>query len=125
MSIKPVISSLDAVVLIAAHFEEQISFYHDVLGLELVSQSAESAFFRCGQQMIAIFSLNNHPEGTKRLGGADHGISHLEFGLPAAEKNTMYEKLTEAGSHAYGDNFEDADGNLFHFNFETIDLSEI
>lgn len=118
MSIKSSVSSLDAVVLIAADFEGQVSFYRDVLGLELISHSSETAFFRCGQQTLAIFSRSNHPEGTKRLGGAAHGISHLEFGLSSSDKEAMYKQLTEAGAHAYGDNFEDADGNLFHFNFQ-------
>ncbi|NEP00405.1 MAG: glyoxalase/bleomycin resistance/dioxygenase family protein [Symploca sp. SIO2E9] len=117
MSIKSSVCSLDAVILIAADFEEQVRFYRDVLGLESISKSSETAFFRCGEQKLAIFSRSHHIEGTKRLGQADHGISHLEFGVPHDKKDLIYKQLTEAGARAYGDNFEDADGNLFHFNF--------
>ncbi len=60
MSIKPSVSSLDAVVLIAADFEGQVSFYRDVLGLELISQSSETAFSvavnKCSQFSRAVIT---------------------------------------------------------------------
>ena len=51
-----------------------------------------------------------------RLDGARHGISHLEFALAAADEKAVVARLDAAGCRAYGEMFEDADGNLFHFN---------
>ena len=113
---------LDAVVLIADDFAGQVRFYKDVLGLELLSSSSETAFFRMGAQKLAIFSREHHPEGTRRLGGATHGISHLEFSLSESEMTAMANKLREAGFHTSRDLFQDADGNLFHFN--RVDVSK-
>jgi catechol 2,3-dioxygenase-like lactoylglutathione lyase family enzyme len=110
------ISGLDAVVLIANDFNGQCRFYRDLLGLEMISHYGDAAFFRAGDQVVGIFARNHHPEGTRNLGGASHGISHLEFRLNKDEISNFIAKLKGAGSHAYGECFVDADGNLFHFN---------
>ena len=111
------ILGLDAVIIIASHFEEQCKFYHDVLGLELISRYSDAAFFKVGDQTLGIFGHSHHPEGTRRLGGSDHGLSHIEFRLNHSAKEYIISKLKSAGAHAYGENFADADGNLFHFNY--------
>jgi catechol 2,3-dioxygenase-like lactoylglutathione lyase family enzyme len=110
------IQGLDAVVLIVKDLERQRRFYRDVLGLRLVSDYDDAAFFECGQQKLALFSRGHHSEGTKRLDGASKGISHLEFRASQADYKALRDRLTREGFHAYRDNFEDADGNLFHFN---------
>lgn len=110
------ILGLDAVIIIASHFEEQCKFYHEVLGLELISRYSDAAFFKVGDQTLGIFAHSHHPEGTRRLGGSDHGLSHIEFRLDDSAKEYIISKLKSAGAHAYGQNFADADGNLFHFN---------
>lgn len=112
----PRIQGLDAVILITPNFAAQCRFYAEVLGLEVVSQWDDGAFFRAGEQIIGIFAQGHHAEGDKRLDGADHGLSHLEFRVAQADFERFREHLTAAGHHAYRDNFQDADGNLFHFN---------
>ena len=111
------ILGLDAVIIIASRFEEQCKFYHDVLGLELISRYSDAAFFKAGDQTLGIFAHSHHPEGTRRLGGSEHGLSHIEFRLNSSAKEFIIAKLKSAGAHAYGENFADADGNLFHFNY--------
>lgn len=83
----------------------------------MTSNYSGAIFYRVGNQMLGIFDRNHHAEGTKRLGAARHGLSHLEFQLDPKDKETMFAKLKASGAHAYGDNFHDADGNLFHFNY--------
>ena len=112
---KSKILGIDAVILIAKDFEKQCKFYEQVLGLDLVAHYGDAAFFRAGSQKLAIFAHSHHAEGTRRL-SADHGISHLEFRINKDAREEFTTRLTETGSHAYGDNFADADGNLFHFN---------
>ncbi|HLD41921.1 MAG TPA: glyoxalase/bleomycin resistance/dioxygenase family protein, partial [archaeon] len=73
-------------------------------------------FFKIGKQKLALFAKSHHKEGTKRLEGASKGISHLEFHISKKDLPVIGKKLKEKGFHAYTDNFEDADGNLFHFN---------
>ncbi|ERN41698.1 putative ring-cleavage extradiol dioxygenase [Rubidibacter lacunae KORDI 51-2] len=109
------ISGLNAVIFIANDFEGQCKFYEETLGLELASRQEDAAFFKIGNQTLGIFARSHHPEGTKRLGDATHGISHLEFLLAEADLEKTIAKLKATGAHAYGDNFADADGNLFHF----------
>jgi catechol 2,3-dioxygenase-like lactoylglutathione lyase family enzyme len=109
------IKGIDGVILIANDFEGQCRFYRDVLGLELVAHYGDAAFFKAGSQTLGIFAKSHHSEGTRRLGQADHGISHLEFSTDAEAEEKLTQRLMEAGAHAYKDNFADADGNLFHF----------
>ncbi len=106
---------LEAVVLVTRDYERQRDFYRDVLGLDLVGNYGDAAFFRCGSQKLALFAQSHHPEGTRRLEGAEKGISHLEFRIRAQDRPAWVERLTAAGYHVRSENFEDADGNLFHF----------
>lgn len=110
------VRGLDAVVLIARDFERQVAFYRDVLGLELEWSAHDAAFFRCGGQKLAVFAKSHHPQAVPRLDGARHGLSHLEFAVDARDHPALAARLDAAGVRAYGDNFEDPDGNLFHFN---------
>ena len=112
----PGVTGLDAVILIAWDFAAQCAFYENVLGLEVKARHADAVFFQAGTQTLGIFAASHHPEGTRRLLGANHGISHLEFRLPAAGQGAVVRRLDSVGARAYGDNFQDADGNLFHFN---------
>ena len=116
----PSIQSLDAVVLIAKDFERQCEFYGNTLGLVAKASYRDAAFFGAGNQAVAIFAKSHHPEGTKRLQGAAYGLSHFEFGLRRSDQSAMFEHLNSLGAHAYGENFQDADGNLFHFNLRQI-----
>lgn len=111
------IKGIDAVVLIVKDLEGQKRFYRDVLGLALEADYGDAVFFTCGAQKIALFGKGHHPEGDKRVEGGK-GISHLEFRIDAESLAAIDAKLRESGFHAYKDNYQDADGNLFHFNVE-------
>ena len=111
----PAILGLDAVVLIVKDLPAQRHFYRDLLGLPLTGDYNDAVFFDCGSQKLALFAPSHHPEGTKRLEGASKGISHLEFRIAPGGEEELRRRLTQAGCHAYRDNFCDADGNLFHF----------
>lgn len=109
------ISGLGAVILITPNLEAQRRFYIDVLGLEVTGDYGDAVFFRLGDQALALFGPSHHREGTARLDGAAKGVSHLEFVIPRDAAAKWDHRLRTAGHHAYGDNFEDADHNLFHF----------
>lgn len=102
-------------VLIAAHYDLQVAFYRDQLGLHVRSSHHGATFFDCGDQVLAVFARGHHPQGDKSLGMASHGISHLEFIISAGDAEVLSSRLIGAGMHAYEDVFHDADGNLFHF----------
>lgn len=112
------IVGLDAVVLIVKDLGAQRHFYGEVLGLPLKGDYGDALFFGCGNQTLALFALSHHPEGTKRLEGATKGISHLEFRVHEQDYAAIRQRLTDLGYEAYRENFQDADGNLFHFNTE-------
>ncbi len=107
------ILGLDAVVIIVKDLEAQRHFYLDVLGLALGGDHGDALFFDCGDQKLALFAHSHHAEGTRRLEGASKGIGHLEFRIAPSDAGRLYRRLTDAGFHAYRDNFCDADGNLF------------
>lgn len=113
----PAIQGLHAVVLIVKDLEAQKRFYRDVMGLEVEGDYGDAVFFRVGEQKIALFAQGHHREGTQRLEGAAKGISHLEFSIDPQDEPAWDRRLKQAGSHAYRGNYEDADGNLFHFVF--------
>ena len=110
------IKGLDAVVLIVKDINKQKTFYQEVLGLELEADYGDAVFFKVGQQKLALFSKSHHKEGTERLEGASKGISHLEFRVSKKDMDELSKRLK--GFHAYKDNYQDSDGNLFHFNVE-------
>lgn len=114
----PKIQSLDAVILIANDFVKQRQFYKETMGLKVVEEYQDAIFFAIGEQKLAIFAKSHHPEGTERLGKANHGISHLEFGIAKGDEKVAGDRLKDAKAHVSGRDFEDADGNLFHFNFK-------
>ena len=75
----------------------------------------DAVFFDCGDQKIALFDRDHHPEGTESLEGAPKGISHMEFRITRDGEKELDRRLRKAGFNAYRDNYRDADGNLFHF----------
>jgi catechol 2,3-dioxygenase-like lactoylglutathione lyase family enzyme len=106
------VRGLGAVVLIARDFARQVAFYRDVLALPLEWQGDDAAIFRCGDQKLAVFAKAHHPQAVMRLGGASHGLSHLQLDIDPAQRAALAARLDAAGCRAYGENFEDADGNL-------------
>ncbi len=112
------IKGIDAVVLIVKDIKKQKEFYQNILGFEIEADYGNEVFFKVGNQKLAIFSQGAHPEGDKRLEGAKKGISHLEFRISKQDLKKLEKKLKDKGFHAYKDNYEDSDGNLFHFNID-------
>lgn len=112
----PQIRSLDAVILLTSNFNSQLEFYRDTLGLTPSALYSDAAFLKAGGQTLGIFGATHHPEAAQRLGGGTHGLSHLEFGISGSDFAAFQQRLDQAGARAYRDNFQDWDGNLFHFN---------
>lgn len=102
-------------MLVVDDLDAQRAFYRDVLGLTLRSDYGDAVFFEAGPTRLVLFARGHHPEADSRLGGAARGISHLEWAVPAAGYPPLRDRLTEVGHRAYRENFQDADGNLFHF----------
>ncbi|MDO8555714.1 MAG: VOC family protein [Nanoarchaeota archaeon] len=109
------INGLNAVILIVKDIKQQKRFYKDVLKLKIIEDYGNAIFFSLGKQTLGLFSKEHHPEGAKRLEGATKGLSHLEFTINKKDEAKIRKRLEAAGYHAYNDNYQDADGNLFHF----------
>ena len=110
--------SFDGLTLIVKDLDAQKEFYRDVLGLEIESDYGSAVFFRLGDKKLGLFAKGHHHAGDQSLEGAQKGISHLEFGIRREQYEELRERLIEQGFHAERDNFRDADGNLFHFNYD-------
>ena len=110
--------TFDGLTLIVKDIEAQKAFYRDMLGLEIESDYGDAVFFRLGDKKLGLFARGHHPSGDVSLEGASKGISHLEFGIQRSQYEELRKRLTENGFHAERDNFKDADGNLFHFNYD-------
>lgn len=111
----PIEPTLDGIVLVTSRLGAQRRFYADVLGLPIRSEYPDAVFFGGDGARLVLFREAHHPEATRRLGGADHGVGHLEFGLSSAAVPGAQRRLADAGHHAYREVFHDADGNLLHF----------
>jgi catechol 2,3-dioxygenase-like lactoylglutathione lyase family enzyme len=103
------------VVLVVSDLAKARAFYRDVLGLPEEADYGDAVFFSCGRQKLALFARGHHPEADARLGGADHGVSHLEFVVPKAARKALEARLRAAGANDYGNSFVDPAGFLFHF----------
>lgn len=111
--------TFDGITIIVKNIEKQRDFYENILGLELLSDYGSAVFFKLGEgRKLGLFTLGHHSEGTASLEGASKGISHFEFGVSTEKSQEIEKRLREKGFHAYGDNYKDADGNLFHFNYD-------
>lgn len=112
---RQLITGIHGIVLIAENYSEQIAFYRDVLGLKLTTAYSDAAFFEIGSQVLAIFARGHHPEGDRALQGASHGLSHLEFSIPACDVAEMENRLRDSVAEPGRKHFKDADGTIFHF----------
>jgi catechol 2,3-dioxygenase-like lactoylglutathione lyase family enzyme len=112
------IKSFDGLTIIVKDIKKQRQFYEEVLGFEVESDYGDAVFFKIGNKKLGLFGKGHHKEGDKSLEGAAKGVSHFEFGIDSAAYGGIRAKLKEKGFHAYKDVFKDADGNLFHFNYD-------
>lgn len=110
------VAAIHAVVLVAADFDGQRRFYGEVLGLEEAWGASDAVAFRVGTQLLTIFARTHDPASVRRLEGATHGLSHLEFAVHGHLGEELRARLASSRvPGTIGDNFVDADGNLFHF----------
>jgi catechol 2,3-dioxygenase-like lactoylglutathione lyase family enzyme len=107
-------SGIHAVVLIVPDLDAARAFYEDTLGLEVDADYGDAVFFNVGAQKLALFGPDHHPEGNARLGGADHGVSHLEFVIPATARKAFEARLRASGAPQVGGCWQDPAGFLFH-----------
>lgn len=110
--------SFDGITLIVKDLEAQKVFYRDMLGLPIESDYGNAVFFRLGDRKLGLFALGHHPAGDESLEGAEKGVSHMEFGISSSQYEELKKRLIDHGFHSERDNFRDADGNLFHFNYD-------
>lgn len=110
------ILGIDAVILLTSQFDRQLKFYRDILAMKSMAEYSDAAFLQAGAQTVGLFGLSHHPEAAQRLRGASHGLSHLEFAIGGRNFERVRHRLDDVGARAYRDNFQDEDGNLFHFN---------
>jgi catechol 2,3-dioxygenase-like lactoylglutathione lyase family enzyme len=109
---QPAVTGLAGVVLITDRLAAQRRLFGELLGLPTAWATEDAHVFRVGAASIGFFEPSHHPEAVPRLGGACHGISHLEFTVSPRARSAVERLLTP---HSVGDAmFEDADGNLFH-----------
>lgn len=111
-----VVAAIHAVVLVAADFEGQRRFYKEVLGFEEAWSASDAVAFRVGEQLLTLFARTHDAASVRRLEGASHGLSHLEFVVHGHLSPELRARLAPSrASSTFGENFVDADGNLFHF----------
>ncbi len=79
-------------------------FYHEVLGLKLVSHEPHRhVFFRCGRQMVLVFDPRATAQEVVEMGGGTiprhgaQGPGHLAFSVKAAEIDDWRARLMKDG----------------------------
>jgi catechol 2,3-dioxygenase-like lactoylglutathione lyase family enzyme len=91
----------DHAALITLDMDRSVSFYRDVLGLELSSRrllpdGREQAVFHVGEGVLVLF---HHPDGryAVTVKKPRSGMHHLAFGMDEAEFNAILERCGEHG----------------------------
>lgn len=83
------ITHLRHISLITPHLEEQIAFYRDVWGLDLLQQDENEVFFRGASSENHILHL---------IRGEERGLHHIAFGMQDKYAvDQAYEKLVDLG----------------------------
>lgn len=73
-------------------------FYHDVLGLEVISRVAgRHVFFRCGARVFLVFDPDRTSEGGELPPHGARGPVHTAFAVPRAELSAWRAWLEERG----------------------------
>jgi len=101
---------LSGIVLLTSNLVAQRALFGDVLGLRTKWSTADAHVYRFDSgHDIGFFEGSHHPEAVARLGGAGHGVSHLEFRVDPGFDQSLLEPYRV--DHQM---FADGDGNLFH-----------
>ena len=85
-------------------------FYEEVIGLEVMSRSPQSVFFRIAEgygghtQTLVLFDRSGEPHGPRIHGSTPHGVSqdrstldHLAFAIDLAEYESEKQRLEQLG----------------------------
>lgn len=108
--------AIQGIVLVAENFAEQVAFFRDQIGLHLASDWGDAVRFVGSNGVeLTIFATSHDQASLDRLAPARHGLSHLEFGVGAAERAHLEEELRRTGRATGRSDFLDTDGQLFHF----------
>ena len=85
-------------VLYADDLAAAVTFYRDVLGLELISSIELMVVFRCAGGVLLIFDPKlSSAEGRDIPAHGTSGAGHLAFAASDAEREEWKRRLTEAG----------------------------
>lgn len=85
-------------VLYADDLPAAVTFYRDVLGLELISRIELVAAFRCAGGVLLIFDPKlSAPAGRDIPAHGKSGAGHLAFAATDEEREQWKERLTAAG----------------------------
>lgn len=108
--------AIHGIVLVTERYAEQVSFYRDELGLEMVDDWGDAARFRSSNGIeLTLFARSHDRRSLERLAPATHGLSHLEFSASSEVRRDLEGRLQSSGRVSHGANYLDADGQLFHF----------
>ena len=87
------ITHIKETCLYVKNLEKAITFYSEILGLQLLSRIKDKhAFFRIGNTMLLLFNPDNSRTKESPPGHFAEGYQHIAFEVPASEyENTKIE----------------------------------
>lgn len=111
---------ITGIVLVAENFEEQVAFYRDRIGLDLVDDWGDAMRLRAANGVeLTIFAASHDAPSLHRLSPVTHGLSHMELGVARSVRAQLEESLDDR--RLKPGSFLDPDGQLFHFT-DPVDL---
>lgn len=75
--------------------ERTVQFYHEILGLEIITKDDRLVFFRVGADLLLCFDTDKTKDQTSPPPHAARGIQHFAFECSTEDYPKWKEKLTE------------------------------
>ncbi|MFN8283849.1 MAG: VOC family protein [Chitinophagales bacterium] len=75
--------------------ERTVQFYHEILGLEIITKDDRLVFFRVGTDLLLCFDTDKTKDQTSPPPHAARGIQHFAFECSTVDYPKWKEKLTE------------------------------
>jgi catechol-2,3-dioxygenase len=76
---KPILNKIKETCINITNIERTVNFYHQILGLEVITKNETLVFFRVGSDLLLCFDTDKTKNQTSPPPHAARGIQHFAF----------------------------------------------
>ena len=82
---KPILTKIKETAINVTNIDKTERFYHDILGLEVITKDERLIFFRVGTDLLLCFDTDKTKDQTSPPAHAARGIQHFAFECSAED----------------------------------------